>query len=97
MARYLQYLSLRPAAAPPQRRARRPRPVPFSGRVVLLWSLGNAGLAATALGHQLTTFINENKVAVLGRIDEGWNKRHLAILACSALMASTLVLALLLQ
>jgi hypothetical protein len=95
MARYLQYLSLRPAAAPPQRRPRRPRPVPFSGLVVLVGSLGNAGLAVTALGHQLTTFICENKVAVVGRIDEGWNKKHLAILAWSALMASILVLALL--
>jgi len=39
----------------------------------------------------------ENKVAVLGRIDEGWNKKQLAVLAWSALMATSLVLAVLLQ
>ena len=97
MARYLQQLSLRPAAAPSQRRTRRPRAGPFSGRVVLLGPLGSAGLAVAALGHHVSTIIDENKVAVLGRIDEGWNKKDLAILAWSALMATSLVLALLLQ
>ena len=96
MARYLQYLSVRWAAAPP-RRSRRPRPVPFSGRVVLLGPLGNAGLAVTALGHQVTTSVDENKVAVLDRIDGGWSRKQLAVLAWSALMATSLVLAVLLQ
>jgi hypothetical protein len=87
MARFLQYLPLRPSAAP----------LPLSGRVVLLGPLGNAGLTGTALGHQATAFINASKAANLGRIDEGRNKKHLAILAWSALMATSLVLAMLLQ
>ena len=56
MARFLQYLPLRPSAAP----------LPPSGRVVLLGPLGNAGLTGTALGHQATAFINASKAANLG-------------------------------
>ena len=93
MARYLQQLSVRPAAAQP-----RPQAVPSSGSVVLLRSLGSAGPAVAALGHQVGQSIDENKVAiVLGRIDEGWHKKDLAILAWSALITSSLVLALVLQ
>jgi hypothetical protein len=51
----------------------------------------------TALGSQVSTFIDEHKVAVRGRIDAGWNKAQLAVLAWSALMATSLVLAVLLQ
>jgi len=56
--------------------------------VVLLEPLGNASLAVTTLGHQVTTFVDENRVAVLGRIDGGWNKK-LAVLAWSALLATS--------
>ncbi len=97
MARYLHQLLVRPAVAQPLRRSRRPQAVPFSGRVVRLGPLGSAGLAVVAVGHQVRASVDENKVVVLGRIDEGWNKRYMATLAWSALITTILVLALLLQ
>jgi hypothetical protein len=96
MARYLHQLSVR-SAAKPQPRSRRARAIPCSGNVVLLVPLASAGLAVTALGHQVGLSIDEDTPVVFGGIDDGRNKQYLAMLAWSVLMATSLVLALLLQ
>src|SRR5437016_6232100 len=97
MARYLHQLSARPAATPPQPRSGRARAIPCSGNVALLVPLAGAGLAVAALGHEVGLSIAEDTAAVFGGIDDGRNKQYLAMLAWSVLMATSLVLALLLQ
>jgi hypothetical protein len=95
MSRYLHQLSVRRAAAQPRHPSLLPRQVPSAALAVLPGQTG--GGAVTALKHPVRVSVAGDEALAHRNIDEGWSKQCLAMLPWSALMATTVVFASLLQ